>query len=401
MNIFEYLKLSFIALKTNKIRSLLTMLGIIIGVSSVILLVSIGTGLQEYVTRQFQALGSNTIFVMPGKIDLKNMQSTGASMMTVSKLEISDVEDILRGSSAVTLASPAVAGSGIISYRGKTISTELAGIWENYLQIVSFTAESGDIIRQSDVERSRKVIVLGDKPAKDLFGDTDPVGLWVTMGGVRYQVKGKLAPKGSGGAMGGNIDDHAFIPYTTALRQLNQTKPYMIVIKTENQEEVSQAASDVTRILRRRLKEDDFTVMQQTDLLNTITQFLSVITVALGGIAAISLLVGGIGIMNIMLVSVTERTREIGLRKAVGATPRDILLQFLIESVILSLFGGIIGITIGALGSFALNAVIKTYVTLWSVLLASGFSGLIGIIFGVTPAIRASRLDPIEALRYE
>jgi putative ABC transport system permease protein len=377
------------------------MLGIIIGVSSVILLVSIGTGLQEYVTTQFQALGANTLFVMPGKLDLKNMQSAGTAMMTVSKLEVSDVEDIRRSSNVIAFASPAVAGAGIITYRGKTISTEVAGVWENYFQIQNFVPSSGDVIRQNDVERSRKVIILGDKPATDLFGDTDPVGSYITMGDVRYLVKGRLAPKGSGGAMGANIDDHAFIPYTTALRQFNQTNPYMIAIKTYTQSDVDQASEDITRVLLRHLKEDDFTVMKQTDLLNTITQFLSVITVALGGIAAISLLVGGIGIMNIMLVSVTERTREIGLRKAVGATPQDIMGQFLIEAIILSLFGGIIGITIGAVGSLALNAVIKTYVTVWSVFLASGFSALIGIIFGVAPAVRAARLDPIDALRYE
>lgn len=401
MNIVEYIKLAFQALRTNKVRSVLTMLGIIIGVSSVILLVSIGTGLQEYVTTQFQSLGSNTVFIMPGKLDLKNMQSAGTSMMTVSKLEVSDVTDIERGSSVISLASPAVAGAGIITYRGKTVSTETAGVWENYFDIQNFTAQYGDIIRQNDVERSRKVIVLGDKPATDLFGDSDPVGSYVTIGGMRYLVKGKLASKGGGGALGGNLDDHAFIPYTTALRQFNQTNPYMIMVKTLNPADVEQASADISRVLLRRLKEEDFTVMKQTDLLNTITQFLNVITVALGGIAAISLLVGGIGIMNIMLVSVTERTREIGLRKAVGATPQDIMSQFLIEAVILSLFGGIIGITIGALGSLALNAVIKTYVTVWSVFLASGFSALIGIIFGVAPAVRAARLDPIEALRYE
>ncbi len=401
MNLSEYIKLAFQALRTNMVRSVLTMLGIIIGVSSVILLVSIGTGLQEYVTTQFQALGSNTIFVMPGKVDLKNMQSAGAAMMTVSKLDVSDVADIERGSTAIALASPAVAGPGIITYRGKTISTELAGIWENYFQIANFTAESGDIIRQNDVERSRKVIVLGDKPATDLFGDSDPVGSYVTLGGVRYLVKGRLVAKGGGGALGVSIDDHAFIPYTTALRQFNQTNPQMIAVKTLTQTDVEQASEDINRVLLRRLKPDDFTIMKQTDLLNTITQFLSVITVALGGIAAISLLVGGIGIMNIMLVSVTERTREIGLRKAVGATPQDIMSQFLIEAVILSIFGGIIGITIGFLGSLALNTVIKTYVTVWSILLASGFSALIGIVFGVTPAVRAAQLDPIEALRYE
>jgi len=401
MDLFEPIKLAFLSLRTNKVRSFLTMLGIIIGVSSVILLVSIGTGLQEYITTQFESLGANTIYIMPGKVDLKNMHLAGQSMMATSKLETTDVPDILRGSTVITEVSPAVAGSGIINYKGKTIVTETAGVWENYFSIQNFEAASGDLILQSDVERSRKVVVLGDKPAADLFGDSDPVGQWVTLGGVRYQVKGRLVSKGGGGAMGANVDDHAFIPYTTALRQFNISKPQMIVIKVTDQTAVDEATADVKRVLLRRLKEDDFTVMQQKELLSTITQFLSVITVALGGIAAISLLVGGIGIMNIMLVSVTERTREIGLRKAVGATPRDILMQFLIEAVILSLFGGIIGISLGMLGSLALNSVVKTYVSLWSVLMASGFSALIGIIFGVAPAYRASKLDPIEALRYE
>lgn len=400
MNVFEPIRLAFLSLRTNKIRSFLTMLGIIIGVSSVILLVSIGTGLQEYITKQFQSLGANTMFVMPGKIDLKNVSTAGQSMMT-SKLETTDVGDILHGSQVITEATPGVAAIALLSYRGKTISVETVGIWENYFSVANFTPASGDIIRTNDVERSRKVIVLGDKPASDLFGDTDPVGQYITVGDVRYLVKGRLTPKGSSGALGANVDDRTFIPYTTALRQFNFTKPQMIVIKVKDQNSVDEASADITRVLTRRLKPDDFTVLQQKELLNTITQFLSVITVALGGIAAISLLVGGIGIMNIMLVSVTERTREIGLRKAVGATPQDILVQFLIEAMILSLFGGIIGISLGLLGSLALNAVVSTYVSLWSILLASGFSALIGIIFGVTPAYRASKLDPIEALRYE
>ena len=201
--------------------------------------------------------------------------------------------------------------------------------------------------------------------------------------------------------MGGDIDNHAFLPITMALRQFNLSRPMMFVVQAKDQSLVETAAADAKRVLLRRLKPDDFTIMKQTDLLNTINQFLGAITVALGGIAAISLLVGGIGIMNIMLVSVTERTREIGLRKAVGATPEAILIQFLIEAIILSLVGGGIGILLGAAGALALRSFIQTAVTPWSIILASGFSGLIGIIFGVAPAIRASRLNPIEALRYE
>jgi putative ABC transport system permease protein len=397
MDISEFFKLAFRSLRANKMRSLLTMLGIIIGVASVILLVSIGAGLQNLITEQFASLGSNSVYVMPGKVDLKS----GPPTMNMSKFETSDVDTLARGSDAIAEATPGLVQMGLISYKGKTVSLELVGVWENYFGIQNFSAVSGDIIRQSDVERSRKTIVLGAKPAKELFGDADPVGSWVTLGEVRYQVKGVLEAKGSGGGLGSDIDNRALMPFTTALRQFNVSRPMMIILTATGQDTVEDAAADAKRILLRRLKEDDFTVLQQTELLNTINQFLGAITIALGGIAAISLLVGGIGIMNIMLVTVTERTREIGLRKAVGATPQAILLQFLIEAVILSLVGGAIGILIGFLGSLALRSFIQTAVTPWSVGLASGFSALIGIIFGVAPAIRASRLDPIEALRYE
>lgn len=398
MNILEFFLLALRSLKANKSRALLTMLGIIIGVASVILLVSIGTGLQAFVTQQFATLGSNTLFILPGKVDFRS----GGPSTPVSKFELSDVSDILRSSDDITEVMPGVAQMSVWKAKGKTIQVETIGIWENYFSIVTFEPELGDIIRQTDVERSRKVVVLGATAAKDLFGDTDPIGQYITTGDIRYQVKGVLKPKGGGGGgLGADIDARAFIPFTSGLRQFNQRNPYMILVQTTNQDTVTSAGEAIKRTLGKRLKTDDFTLIQQTELLNTITQFLGVITVALGGIAAISLLVGGIGIMNIMLVSVTERTREIGLRKAVGATSRDILLQFLIEAIILSLLGGIIGIALGTLGSLALRAFIRTSVTIWSVGLAAGFSTLIGVIFGVAPAIRAGRLDPIEALRYE
>ncbi len=399
MNIAEYFLLALRALRTNKIRSILTMLGIIIGVASVILLVSIGTGLQTFVTNQFASLGSNKVFVLPGKVDLKNMG--GRPTTPVSKFELSDVNDIVRGSDVIRDVTPVVTQAGTITYQGEITRADIFGVWGNYFSMGNFSVDKGSVITQSDVERTRKVVVLGSKPARDLFGDTDPVGKTVTIGDIRYLVKGVLVSKGGGGALGADIDERVVIPFTTALRQFSQSRPYMLLVEARDQDAVVEAAGDIRRVLLRRLKADDFTVLEQKELLSTITQFLSVITVALGGIAAISLLVGGIGIMNIMLVSVTERTREIGLRKAVGATGRDILLQFLIESVIVSLVGGIIGILLGGAGALALRSFVQTEVSLWSVLLASGFSALIGIVFGVAPAIRAARLDPIEALRYE
>lgn len=399
MNLTEYTKLAFNALRTNKIRSLLTMLGIIIGVGSVILLVSIGTGLQNYVTEQFASLGSNTIMVMAGDVDVT--QGPRGAMMSASKFELSDVADIERGSEAIKQVSPMVQGFGTFSYEGETSSTEVWGVWENYFDLAKFEPEFGRIITQNDVERNRRVMVLGHKPAVDLFGEAvNPVGKTLTLNDIQFEIVGVMQSKGGGGALG-SADDFAAIPLTTAMRHFDRDRPFMMFIEAVSPELVTQAKEDAEKTLLKRLKEDEFTVLESTQLLATITQFLNVITAALGGIAGISLLVGGIGIMNIMLVSVTERTREIGLRKAVGATPRDIMMQFLIESVILSVFGGAIGIALGALGSLGISQFINTSVTLWSVLLAFGFSAAIGIIFGVAPAIRAARLDPIDALRYE
>lgn len=387
------------ALKTNKVRSLLTMLGVIIGVASVILLVSIGTGLQNYVTNQFTSLGSNTLWIMPGEVNLS--QGPRSALLSPSKFELSDISDLVRGSEHIKQASPLIQGFGTFSYQGETAATEVWGVWENYFDITHFEPEFGRIITQNDVERNRRVIVLGHKPAADLFGEAvNPVGKSLSLNEVNFEIVGVLKSKGGGGAMG-SADDFAAIPLTTAMRQFDKTRPYMIYVEVVDAESVASAKQDAERILSKRLKTDEFSVIEQTQLLTTINQFLGTITAALGGIASISLLVGGIGIMNIMLVSVTERTREIGLRKAVGATPSNILFQFLIEALILSLVGGVIGIALGSLGSSLINRFIQTSVTPWSVFLAFGFSALVGIIFGVAPAVRAARLNPIDALRYE
>lgn len=399
MDFFEFIKLALMALKTNKVRSLLTMLGVIIGVASVILLVSIGTGLQNYVTNQFTSLGSNTLWIMPGEVNLS--QGPRSALLSPSKFELSDISDLVRGSEHIKQASPLIQGFGTFSYQGETAATEVWGVWENYFDITHFEPEFGRIITQNDVERNRRVIVLGHKPAADLFGEAvNPVGKSLSLNEVNFEIVGVLKSKGGGGAMG-SADDFAAIPLTTAMRQFDKTRPYMIYVEVVDAESVASAKQDAERILSKRLKTDEFSVIEQTQLLTTINQFLGTITAALGGIASISLLVGGIGIMNIMLVSVTERTREIGLRKAVGATPSNILFQFLIEAIILSLVGGVIGIALGSLGSSLINRFIQTSVTPWSVFLAFGFSALVGIIFGVAPAVRAARLNPIDALRYE
>lgn len=386
------------AIVTNKVRSLLTMLGIIIGVASVILLVSIGTGLQAFVTSQFESLGSNVVFVLPGKVDLKSGPSRPTAL--ISKFKLEDVFDIKKIGNPVRDVSPMTQVSATLRYKDETVTVPVIGVWESVFAIRRLTPKEGHIIVQGDIERNKKSIVLGSKAATDLYGSSPAVGKTLTLNEVRYTVVGVLESKGGGG-LGVNVDEQVYIPLSTALRQFDQTNPYMLLIETVDQQSVGQASEKVKQVLGKRLKDDEFTVVTQTELLSTINQFLGTITVALSGIAAISLIVGGIGIMNIMLVSVTERTREIGLRKAVGAQGRDILLQFLIEAIVLSSVGGGIGIALGALGSLLLSSFIKTSVPFWAVALAFGFSATVGVVFGVAPAIRASRLDPITALRYE
>lgn len=402
MDFLETFNLAFIALKANKVRSFLTVLGIIIGVGSVILLVSIGTGIQAFVTEQFQSLGSNTIYVLPGKIDLKGMGGGGqtAALLSISKFELSDIERLEKADGAIKRASPAMSGFGRLAYKGETVSAEIAGVWPNFFEISNFRVTKGRLLKKGDDDRAAKVTVLGSKSAEDLFKKENPIGKSLTINGFLYRVIGVLEAKGSGG-MGASIDSHVFIPYSSSTRLFNKTNPYALYVEATSQQTVLEAAEETKRILLKRLKEDDFTVMEQKEILSTINQLLGVLTIALGGISSISLLVGGIGIMNIMLVSVTERTREIGLRKAVGATEKVVLLQFLIEAVTLSLLGGVIGIGFGFLGSLILRQFIKTSVTLWSVLVAFFVSSAVGVIFGVFPAYRASRLNPIEALRFE
>lgn len=400
MDLIESLNSALTALMANKARSFLTMLGIIIGVSSVILLVSIGSGLQAFVTNQFQSLGSNSIYVMPGKIDLKGGGQAASAILNISKFELEDVNMLNRSQGAIKRATAMLGSSGFLRYRSESTTSELGGVFPEYLEMANFKIDKGRSLRKSDDEKMSKVVVLGSKPAEDLFKKNNPVGKSITINDIQYKVIGVLEAKGSGG-LGANIDNHIFIPYSTSTRLLNKNHPYMIFVEAKSQDKVTQAAKQIETVLLKRLKKDDFTVLEQKELLSTINQFLSVITVALGGIASISLLVGGIGIMNIMLVSVTERTKEIGLRKAVGATEKVILLQFVIEALTLSLVGGIIGITLGALGSFVLGRFIETSITFWSIGIAFTVSSIVGIVFGVYPAYRASRLNPIEALRYE
>lgn len=398
MDILEILRVSFLALKTNKVRSVLTTLGIIIGVASVILLISIGTGLQNYVTQQFQNLGSNVIYVMPGKV---KFSQGGGGFGIVNKLEFSDVKKISKLGFPIVASSMHFEKSVSVKFRTKEEDVEINGVDENQQQVLNQKQSEGRWFSRFQISTAKKVVVIGKSVIKNLKMRGDVLGEKIYIGNGLYTIIGILESKG--GSFGGvDADNRVLIPSSTYIKYFGAKNPTTIMVKFNS----SGKSEDAQKLIKnyyyeKHLTDDDFTVFDQKELLTTITQFLGVITVALGGIAAISLLVGGIGIMNIMLVSVTERTREIGLRKAVGATPNNILIQFLIEAIVLSLVGGIIGIALGFLGSLGLSSFIQTSVSAGSILLAFGVSSFIGIFFGVAPAVKASRLSPIEALRYE
>ncbi|MDP1710070.1 MAG: ABC transporter permease, partial [bacterium] len=381
---------------------ILTMLGIIIGVASVILLVSIGHGLQKYITEQFEQLGANLVVVVPGRVARGggNALSSGPPNFNGSKLTLADADRVAKIQGPIESVGTGIESPGSVSYQGKTKYTTVAGMDETYMKIRNLDVSRGKSITVSDVRAGRNVVILGTSVIEKLFGQGQALGREVTIGGQKFKVIGVLKSIGSGG-LGVDVNDFAIIPVTSAQKVFGMKTIMVIGVKAETKEDIPQVISIVKKELLKKYKDEDFSVLDQSSLVESINQILGMVTIALGGIAAISLVVGGVGIMNIMLVSVTERTREIGLRKAVGAKPNDILYQFIIEAVTLSLTGGIIGVLVGALGSFALSRFVSTSVSFWSVVLAFGVSAVVGIIFGVAPAARASKLDPIEALKYE
>lgn len=403
MNQLEVVRIALISLKRNKVRSFLTMLGIIIGVFSVIILVSVGAGLQALINNQFENLGSNILIVMPGKLLDENGNFSGAHgapNFAGSKLTYDFVKGLKR------LGKPIVGVTGrtetpITASRisGKTVFTTVMGVTEDYSQVRNTKAQKGRFINQNDVNSGKKVAVIGPSLAEKIFKKENPLNKEFRLGENKFKVIGIVEKKGGG--FGVDVDNSAYIPITTAQRIFNLKNFQVIDIEIDNKENIKEGIKITKSYLSKKLKNDEFTVLDQSQLIGTVDTILGAITTALGAIAAISLLVGGIGIMNIMLVSVTERTREIGLRKAVGARPQDIAIQFLIESVFLSITGGAIGI-ISAFGvSLAISQFFQTVITAWSVILAFGVSSLVGVVFGVAPALRAAKLNPIDALRYE
>lgn len=408
INLPSTFRISLRALRVNKMRSSLTMLGIIIGVGAVIAMLAVGTGASKRIAEQIASMGSNLLIILPGTTTAGGVRMGAGTQPT---LTLGDAEAILRESSAVAEAAPVHNGVAQVVFGHQNWSTGVVGTTPSMLEVRDWPLASGRPFTQQDVKSATKVCLLGQTVVDNLFGSMDPLGQIVRIKKIPFTVVGILATKGQS-AQGQDQDDTIYIPVTTAQKKVFGTQfPGMvriIMVKAKSAEDLGPAEKQINELLRQRhhigpKQENDFTVRNLTQVMQTAEQSTKVMTLLLGAIASVSLLVGGIGIMNIMLVSVTERTREIGIRMAVGAKTWDIRLQFIIEAVTLSLIGGVIGIIVGVSGSKILSSLAgwATVVSPLSVFLAFGFSGLVGISFGFYPAYKASNLSPIDALRFE
>jgi putative ABC transport system permease protein len=402
MNLLETFRVAFEAIMSNKVRSGLTMLGVIIGVMAVILLVSIGEGAQVYITKELTGLGTNLLIITPGKTSTRggfHPPSAG----TARKLTYDDSLALRRRAWLLTDAVPLVFGTGKIKYQNMGRDMMIIGTTPEFQRVRNLFVGTGNYLSQGDVDSKSKVIVLGTKVKEELFGAENPLGKVVTLSDARYRVIGVMQKKGT--SLGMDIDDIVYVPVTSGQELFDTDALFEIIASTPRSEDVDRAIAQIKDILiRRHAHKEDFTIQTQGAMLSTMNTILSVLTAVLGGIAGISLLVGGIGIMNIMLVSVRERTREIGIRKALGARNKDIMAQFMIEAITLSGAGGVIGILLGvglALLIPLFVTVLPTSVSAWSIIMAFTFSAAVGVFFGVYPARKAALQDPIHALRYE
>jgi putative ABC transport system permease protein len=414
MQIYEAIRIAMRALAANKLRSILTMLGIIIGVGAVITLMSVGRGVEKYVTDQFASAGTNLLFIVPGQLSAGPPSSRGSSG---GRLTLGDAEAIGNPMQApdVAAVAPEVSGGAVVSRGKKSFRTSVNGITPSYQDVRSWNPIIGDFLAHSDIQERGRVAVIGLEVYRRLFEPGEyPIDQTIRINNLLFRVIGVMEERGGSGF--GSVDDSVLVPFTTAQdrlfrrRTLSGDYQVNVIYASVNDADFMPAAQEqIAEILRERhgisyLDEDDFSIINQADLLSIFGDILGALTLFLGAIAGISLLVGGIGIMNIMLVSVTERTREIGLRKAVGAKRQDILGQFLIEAVTLAVLGGILGIILGTTGAQAISSLLESFnavVGMDAIVISILFSMAVGLFFGIYPAYRASRLNPIDALRYE
>jgi len=404
MEFTENFKVALDGISANKMRSFLSILGIVIGIAAVITIVSLTQGSQKAVSERIKGLGTNLITVTPGR----RGGSAGQRARALTEVfTVEDGEEIIRKASAVKLAVPVVQKNLLLQYKDKNTEITVNGVSPEYQEVLNFWVERGRFIDSRDIKSSRNVVVLGQEVASELFEDEDPVGKDIvvntSLSRYKFRVIGVMESKGQ--MMFFNFNKQAYVPVTTAQKRLLHTKYVTsFLFQAENEESADHAVEQIDAILYQKLQDDTkYNIMSQEQILSTMESVMGIFTIMLTGIAAISLLVGGIGIMNIMLVSVTERTREIGIRMAIGAKRKDILLQFLFESIILCVVGGVIGIIAGWMLSKLIASIQgwPVLISFWAIVIALSFAILIGLFFGIYPANKASKMDPVEALRYE
>jgi putative ABC transport system permease protein len=394
VRVAEAWRVALDALRANRLRSALTMLGVVIGVAAVVVLVAIGTGARREVEQQVEGLGSNLLVVVPGRLDLGRPPA-------VSRLTLSDVDTVSRLVGDPARVAVSITSGETVRAGTRSAATTLQGVLETTQQVFVRKVGRGSYLTSSDVGSGRRVAVLGAKVARTLFGDRDPVGQQVAIAGVRFRVIAVFAPVGQ--SLGIDRDNEVHIPVTAAHRLYGTQRIDAIAVKAPDRQKVSELGDRIVAALSGRHPDTEFSAVTQKQILGVLGDILGMLTGVLAAIAGISLFVGGVGVSNIMLVSVRERTREIGLRKAVGARPRDIGLQFLLEAILLTSCGGATGALLGVTAAFLVNTLspVPAAITWWSVALAIGVSAAVGIFFGVVPAQRAGRLDPVVALRAE